>query len=125
MDTLLRAIVDDDRATVRSLIATDPSLVARVASKARLYKSGIFHWLDAGDTALHLAAAGYRTELVQLLLAAGADAHAKNRTKSGPLHYASDGYVTGPAWNSERQVKTICCLLQAGAEVSAPDKNGA
>jgi len=91
-----------------------------------LYESKIFHWIYVGDTALHLAAAGYRVELVRLLLAAGADPNATtNHRHSGPLHYAADGYINGPDWNAKRQVKTIQCLLGAGAEMNAQDKNGA
>src|SRR5213075_3119980 len=41
------------------------------------------------------------------------------------LHYAADGYITGPDWNATRQVETIRCLLDAGAEINAQDKNGA
>jgi len=78
------------------------------------------------DTALHLAAAGCRVEIVRLLLAAGADPNSKtNHRQSGPLHYAADGYISGPVWNAERQVKTIQCLLDAGADIHAQDKNGA
>jgi len=65
-------------------------------------------------------------ELVRLLLVAGADPNAAmNHRRSGPLHYAADGYINGPAWDSKRQVKTIRCLLEAGAAVNAQDKNGA
>jgi ankyrin repeat protein len=86
----------------------------------------IVHWIYSGDTALHLAAAGYRVELVRLLLAAGADPNSKkNHRQSGPLHYAADGYITGPDWDAKRQVKTIQCLLDAGADINAQDKNGA
>ena len=69
----------------------------------KLYRSGIFHWIYVGDTLLHLAAAGYRVEIVRLLLAAGADANAtRNMRKSSPLHYAADGFITGPAWDEKR-----------------------
>ena len=44
--------------------------------------------------------------------------------RSGPLHYAADGNITGLAWDPHRQVKTIRCLLDAGADVNAQDKNG-
>lgn len=75
---------------------------------------------------MHLAAAGHRVEIVRLLLAAGADPNATgNHRRSGPLHYAADGYVSGADWEPERQVRTVRCLLDAGAEIDAQDKNGA
>ena len=126
MNAILEAIVDDDRLEVKKLIKADPGLITGMVTEPRLYDSKIFHWIYVGDTALHLAAAGYRVEIVQLLLAAGADPNATmNHRRSGPLHYAADGYVNGPVWNAGRQVKTIQCLLDAGAEINAGDKNGA
>src|SRR5207237_8122083 len=103
------------------------SLAASFVNEDRLYASAaVFHWLYMGDTALHLASAGYRTEIVGLLLDAGADPNAtRNRRKSRPLHYAADGYINGPAWDEKRQLKTIRCLLHAGADINAQDKNGA
>jgi hypothetical protein len=126
MDALLRAILDDNRATVDGLLTADSSLVAERVSEPRYYDHKIFHWLYIGDTALHLAAAGYRVEIVRLLLASGSDPNASmNMRHSGPLHYAADGYITGPTWDPERQVQTIERLLVAGADVNAQDKNGA
>ncbi len=126
MEALLQAILDDDRATVQDLLTADSSLVAARVGEARFYDQKIFHWIYVGDTALHLAAAGYRVEIAKLLLAAGSDPNASmNRRHSGPLHYAADGYIIGPAWDSVRQVQTVECLLAAGAEVNAQDKNGA
>jgi len=126
MDALLKAIVDDDRVRVEELLRADPELATGLIDRARLYQSKIFHWIYVGDTALHLAAAGYRVEIVRRLLAAGADPNAaRNHRQSGPLHYAADGYITGPAWDAKRQVKTIGVLLDAGADVNAQDKNGA
>jgi ankyrin repeat protein len=75
---------------------------------------------------LHLAAAGYRVGLVRLLLTSGADPNAaRNHRKSTPLHYAADGFITGPAWDAKRQVETIRCLVRYGAHVHAQDMNGA
>ncbi|MFN2578352.1 MAG: ankyrin repeat domain-containing protein [Pyrinomonadaceae bacterium] len=126
MDALLRAILDDNRATVERLLKADSSLVAERVTEARYYDEKIFHWLYVGDTALHLAAAGYRVEVVGVLLASGSDPNAAmNHRHSRPLHYAADGYITGPEWDAKRQVQTIEGLLVAGADVNAQDKNGA
>jgi ankyrin repeat protein len=126
MNKLLNAILDDDRPKVAALLEADDTLATRLIDKPKLFQSKIFHWMYVGDTALHLAAAGYRVEIVKLLLAAGADANAAgNHRHSGPLHYAADGYITGPVWDAKRQVKTIEVLLKAGAQINAQDKNGA
>lgn len=126
MDELLAAILDDDSSRVKALLKGESALATRLMDEARLYQDRILHWMYVGDTALHLAAAGYRVEIARLLLAAGADPNAvRNRRRSGPLHYAADGFITGAGWNPERQVETIRCLLDAGAAINAQDKNGA
>jgi hypothetical protein len=126
MDYLLAAIVDDDRRRVKELLKLDGALATGLVNEARLYQSKIFHWIYVGDTALHLAAAGFRLEIVRLLLAAGADPNAaSNHRRSTPLHYAADGYINGPVWDAKRQVSTLRCLLKAGANIHAQDKNGA
>jgi hypothetical protein len=126
MNPLLAAILDNDVPRVEELLKADPGLATRLIHEARLFESKIFHWIYVGDTALHLAAAGYRVDIVRRLLAAGADPNAaRNHRQSGPLHYAADGYINGPAWDAKRQVKTIGVLLDAGAEINAQDKNGA
>lgn len=126
MNELLAAIIDDELTTVKRLLRHDPALATRLVQKPKLYQSKIFHWIYVGDTALHLAAAGYRVEIAKALLAAGADPNAaKNMRKSSPLHYAADGFITGPVWNAKRQVATIRCLLEQGADIHLPDLNGA
>ena len=126
MDAILTAILDDDRPRARQLLKADPDRAKFLIDKARLFESKIVHWIYAGDTALHLAAAGHRVELVRLLLAAGANPNSSmNHRQSGPLHYAADGYINEPDWNATRQVQTIQCLLDAGADMNAQDKNGA
>lgn len=127
MESLLSAILDDDRSKAKELLKNDPALATGVVSKPRLYESEIpIHWLYAGDTALHLAAAGYRVEIAGILLAASANPNAAgNHRRSGPLHYAADGYINSPAWDEKRQVRMIQCLLDAGAKIDAQDMNGA
>lgn len=126
LEKISAAIVADDRAQVTALLKADAGLATALIKEARLYQSSIFHWIYVGDTALHLAAAGYRVEIVRSLLAAGADPNAAtNHRRSTPLHYAVDGYLDGPDWDPQRQVETIRCLLDAGADIQAQDKNGA
>ena len=121
-ESLFNAILDDDRAGVNALLKKNPRLAREAAATEALLSSEIAHWIYVGDTALHLAAAGYRVEIAKPLLAAGADPNAaKNHRRSGPLHYAADGPGCGP----KRQVAMIRLLLDAGADIHAQDKNGA
>jgi len=123
---ILSAIHDDDRAGVKRLLQANPRLARLQIGKPKLYEAKIVHWIYAGDTPLHLAAAGYRVEIVQLLLVAGADPNSStNHRQSGPLHYAADTCLTSPAWSARKQVETIRCLLEAGARIDGQDKNGA
>lgn len=126
LEKLLLAILDDDRAGVTALIRKHPDLATSLVDRARLYESKIAHWLYANDTALHLAAAGYRVAIARKLLAAGADPNsAHNHRGARPLHYAADGYLRSPVFSALEQVRTIRCLLNARADLHAVDKNGA
>ena len=120
------AIVSDDRMAVKVSIDRDPALATRGATGEGYFVPEIIHWIYAGDTPLHVAAAGYRVEIARMLLAAGADpGAAKNRRASRPLHYAADGYLESAHWDAKRQVAMIRLLLKAGAQLNAQDKNGA
>lgn len=125
LQTLFKAIFEDDRSKVRDLVKQKVDLVKSGAAKAGL-EASIVHWIYVGDTALHVAAAGHRVEIVKSLLDAGADVGAaKNHRRSQPLHYAADGYSESPSWDAARQVATIRVLIEAGADLGAQDKNGA
>ena len=124
-DSLYAAILDVYRAKVKELLNGDPGLAERCIAEER-YESEIAHWIYAGDSALHVAAAGYRVEIAGMLLASGADVGlAGNRRRSQPLHYASDGFLDSPSWGAARQVAMIRLLLKAGAHLDAQDRNGA
>jgi len=122
----MSAIVGDKGAAVKALLDRDPALAMRGATEEGYFAREIVHWIYAGDTPLHVAAASYRVEIARMLLAAGADpGSAKNRRASQPLHYASDGYLESVHWDAKRQVAMIRLLLKAGARIDAQDKNGA
>ena len=130
--TLVMTIVAGDDAVVLGMLARNPAL-ARTHFKqgatrqaARTYRiDEIGHYIYAGDTALHLAAAAYRQETVRQLLALGASVHAANRRGAEPLHYAADGVPGSRAWDPAAQAATIVCLIKAGADPNARDKGGA
>jgi len=129
--SLVRAIVRGEDAAVSRLLARAPDLCrARFASGAtrQAAKEHFFdeirHYVYAGDTALHLAAAAYRPGIVRKLLRLGADAGAKNRRGAEALHYAVDGGPGSPSWNPRAQATTIAVLLGAGADPNAVDQGG-
>ena len=123
---LFAAILDDDRAKVKALLKTHPQLAIGAEEPVGRYEPGLPHWIYAGDTALHAAAAGHRLEIARLLISAGADVCAsKNHRRGQALHYASDGYLDHPSWDASRQVAMILLLLGAGADIHAQDRNGA
>ncbi len=126
IETLFKAILDDDKIMVKDLIDRAPTIINSTVQSPRLYEKKIFHWIYSGDTALHLAAAGYRNEIGKVILNAGADVNAsKNHRRGRPLHYASDGFLGSPDWDAGRQVKMLGILLNAGAHIDAQDLNGA
>ncbi|HVY71221.1 MAG TPA: ankyrin repeat domain-containing protein [Verrucomicrobiae bacterium] len=125
LQPLFAAIIANDVASAKELLKQNPGLVKLTAAKASL-EYGILHWIYAGDTALHAAAAGHRPEMVKLLLASGADPEVMGKHRHArPLHYAADGAPGNPSWSAKRQVATLRLLLAAGANTHAQDKNGA
>jgi ankyrin repeat protein len=128
---LIRAILAGNSSQVAELLAQSPGLARQSLKDGATRQNAkdhffgeIGHYLYAGDTPLHAAAAGHRKAIAELLIKAGADVAAKNRRGATPLHYAADGNPNASTWNQAAQVETIACLLDAGADANAFDKSG-
>jgi len=85
---------------------------------------GLGRYIFAGDTALHVAAAAYQSEIARVLIDAGADVRAKNRHGYEPLHAAAAGQPGSRRWNPPAQSKMVELLIAAGADPNATDKRG-
>ena len=123
----IRLVVNGEIGEVSRCLSANPSFAAvpyevgasRQAS-TNYFFSEIAHYLYAGDTALHMAAAAFRRPLAELLVAHGADCRAKNRRGAEPLHYAADAN----RWNPTAQAETTEYLLSVGADPNALDSSG-
>ena len=128
---LLDKIVAGDAAAVERLLGVSPALASarlgegatRQAAKEN-WLGGIGHYVYAGDTALHVAAAAHRPDIARRLIAMGGDVRARNRRGAEPLHYAADGAPGSPWWDPTAQAATVACLIGAGADPNAVDKSG-
>jgi len=59
----------------------------------------IKHYINEGDTALHMAAAAKQTRIAEeLILISRGAVRARNRRGAEPLHYAVDGGPGSPGW---------------------------
>jgi ankyrin repeat protein len=123
----LQAIASQDDAEVGRLLASSPALATATvrggATRADPYDywfQEIRHYVYAGDTGLHVAAAACRPAAAKSLLAKGADVGARNRRGAEPLHYAADGRGSDPG--APRAI--IEQLISAGADPNARDKSG-
>jgi ankyrin repeat protein len=120
---LFRAIARGETETVSRTLRTSPEL-ARAAIVVGASREDARRWfvpeaaryVYSGDTALHFAAAAYRTPTCSQLLKLGADVRARNRRGAEPLHAASAGAPRGQPWNPKRQAATIELLIDAGAD---------
>lgn len=123
----IRHVVNGEIVEVSRLLAANPALAITPAeigadrhSAPDSFFPEIAHYLYAGDTALHMAAAAFQRPIAELLVAHGADCRAKNRRGAQPLHYAADANH----WQPAAQAETIEYLLSVGAAPNALDKNG-
>src|SRR5437763_5787022 len=105
----------------RPALATAPAEVGAARQGAPdFFFTEIAHYLYAGDTALHMAAAAFRRPVAELPVAHGADCRAKNRRGAEPLHYAADANH----WDPTAQAETIEYLVSVGADPNALDSSG-
>src|SRR5260221_12457519 len=123
----VRVVVDGNPDQVSRRLAGSPALAtmssdvgATRQEASTFFFADIAHYLYAGDTALHMAAAAFQRPVAELLVAHGADCHAKNRRGAQPLHYAADAN----RWEPTAQAETIEYLLSVGADPNALDKSG-
>jgi ankyrin repeat protein len=121
----LDAVIGGDVADVRRRLAADPALATGTYAlgATRLEPRAFFfpvirHYLYANDTALHMAAAAFQRGIAEILIAHGADVHARNRMGAMPLHYAADTNH----WNPGAQAETIAFLISAGADPNDTDR---
>ena len=129
--TLLRAIASRDEQEALRLLDAVPGLAQQVAvtgasrqASTAYYFKEAEHYVYAGDTALHIAAAAYSREIAKMLIARGASVCASNRRGAEPLHYAVDGIPDSHTWNPTAQQGIVECLIEAGADPNSADKSG-
>jgi ankyrin repeat protein len=128
---LMRDIVAGDIAAATQSLAASPALASSSLRQGATRQSTqdfffyeIAHYVYAGDTPLHAAAAAHRKAIVSALLSKGADVGARNRRGAQPLHYAADGMPGSVHLDPNAQRDTIISLLEAGADPNAVDKRG-
>src|SRR5882724_8928499 len=100
----VRLVVKGETDEVSRHLAAHPAFATAPAevgasrhAASSFFFSEIAHYLYAGDTALHMAAAAFGCPVAELLVAHGADWRARNRRGAQPLHYAADAHHWDPA----------------------------
>jgi ankyrin repeat protein len=123
----VRVVVAGDVDRVSRVLADTPTLATTAAgagatrqTTGTFFFTDIAHYMYAGDTALHMAAAAFRRQVAALLVARGATCRARNRRGAEPLHYAADAN----RWDPIAQADTIDYLLSVGADPNALDRSG-
>jgi hypothetical protein len=128
---LIEAIARGDEPAVAEFLDARPELAqarlevgATRAEAKNYFLDEIAHYVYAGDTALHVAAAAHSPGLVTALCGLGAEVAATNRRGAQPLHYAVDGGPEADRSDPGAQTETVRRLLAAGADPNATDQGG-
>jgi len=123
----IRLVATGDVEEIARCLGADPALATMAAGtgatrsrSSEFFVEEIKHYVYAGDTALHVAAAAFRRDVAERLAAHGADVRAKNRRGAEPLHYAADTN----RWRPAEQAAIIEFLLSIGADPNALDRSG-
>jgi ankyrin repeat protein len=123
----VRLVVDGDVNETSRRLAGTPGLATAASSvgasrqeSSTFFFANIKHYMYAGDTALHMAAAAFKRSIAEMLVRHGADCRARNRRGAEPLHYAADANH----WDPAAQADTIGYLISAGADPNAVDDSG-
>jgi hypothetical protein len=118
---LFGAITSRDHLDIGQRLDSSRELVARPVriGASRHGPDGYFlvairHYVYAGDTALHIAAAAHQRGTAELLVGKGADVRARSRRGAEPLHYAADGSPGAEYWDPAAQRDVIAYLREAG-----------
>ena len=118
----VEVIVSGDSETAIRLLTASPHLAKERAARGAIRQAPkenffdrIKHYINEGDTALHMAAAAKETRIAEELISRGADVRARNRRGAEPLHYAVDGGPGSPVWDPNEQTMIIARLIRAGA----------
>ena len=127
----VEVIVSGDSETAIRLLNASPHLAKERAARGAIRQASkenffdrIKHYINEGDTALHMAAAAMQTRIAEELISRGADVRARNRRGAEPLHYAVDGGPGSSVWDPNEQTMIIARLIRAGADPNATDKSG-
>jgi hypothetical protein len=127
---LFRLIASGDAREISRRLDSSPGLANRAIRRGASRQGPepflvpIRHYVYGGDTSLHIAAAAYRTELVERLMAKGAEVRARNRRGAEPLHYAADSSPDAAHWDPAAQRAVIISLITGGADPNALDASG-
>ena len=128
---LAQAIAASESDAVARLLKQSPVLARAsfAVGASRTGPKGFFlkpigYYVYAGATALHVASAAHRTDIVQMLIDLGADVRARNRRGAEPLHTAAIGRPGDPGFDPNAQAATIAVLIAAGADPNAIDSSG-